>query len=67
MTDNNGPAATTEQARNGRRVEERIRSAGDSLPGERNGLPEGALGGLPVDPQADENRDPPANAPTPPP
>jgi hypothetical protein len=46
------------------RVEQRIGSARDSLPGERNGLPEGALGGVPVDPQADENRDPPANAPT---
>jgi len=49
------------------RVERRINSARDSLPGERNGLPEGALGGLPADPQGDENRDPPANAPTIPP
>ena len=47
-----------------RRVEQRIGTARDSLPGERNGLPEGALGGVPVDPQGDENRDPPANAPT---
>ncbi len=47
-----------------RRVERRIASARDSLPGERNDLPEGALGQLPVDPQADENRRPPDNAPT---
>jgi hypothetical protein len=47
------------------RVEQRINDARDSLPGERNDLPEGALGGLPADPQGDENRDPPANAPTP--
>jgi hypothetical protein len=67
MIERNDQAATTRQARSGRRVEERVRTAGDSLPGERNGLPEGALGGVPVDPQADENRDPPANAPTPPP
>jgi hypothetical protein len=46
------------------RVGQRIASARDSLPGERNDLPAGALGGLPVDPQGDENRRPPANAPT---
>jgi hypothetical protein len=46
------------------RVERRIESARDSLPGERNGLPEGALGGMPPEPQGDENRDPPPNAPT---
>jgi len=46
------------------RVERRIESARDSLPGERNGLPEGALGGMPAEPQGDENRDPPPNAPT---
>jgi hypothetical protein len=34
------------------------------LPGRRDGLPAGALGGVPVEPQGDENRDPPANAPT---
>jgi hypothetical protein len=49
------------------RVERRIDSARDSLPGERNGLPEGSLGGTPAEPQGDENRDPPANAPTIPP
>jgi hypothetical protein len=36
----------------------------DRLPGSRDGLPAGALGGVPPDPQGDENRDPPANAPT---
>ena len=46
------------------RVERRISNARDSLPGERNDLPPGALGGLPRDPQGDENRDPPPNAPT---
>ena len=46
----------------GGRVERRVNSARDSLPGERNDLPEGALGGLPSDPQGDENRDPPPNA-----
>jgi hypothetical protein len=40
------------------RVERRINSARDSLPGERNDLPDGALGGVPADPQGDENRDP---------
>lgn len=39
----------------------------DRLPGRRDGLPPGSLGGVPVDPQGDENRDPPRNAPTPPP
>jgi hypothetical protein len=48
----------------GGRVERRINSARNSLPGERNDLPEGALGGLPPDPQGDENRDPPPNAPS---
>ena len=46
------------------RVERRISSARDSLPGERNDLPDGALGGVPADPQGDENRNPPPNAPT---
>jgi hypothetical protein len=45
-------------------IEERIRSARDSLPGRRDSLPKGELGGLPPDPQADENREPPAGAPT---
>ena len=48
-------------------VENRLRTAHDSLPGQRDALPPGALGGMPADPQGDENRDPPANAPTPPP
>jgi hypothetical protein len=48
-------------------VEQRIRSARDSLPGQRNDLPEGALATLPADPQGDENRDPPESAPTIPP
>jgi hypothetical protein len=46
------------------KVEQRINTARDSLPGERNDLPAGSLGGLPTDPQADENRAPPPNAPT---
>ena len=46
------------------RVEQRINSAGDSLPGQRNDLPVGALDHLPAEPQGDENREPPANAPT---
>ena len=48
-------------------VEERIRSAHDTLPGRRDALPNGALGGLPPDPQGDENRPAPPNAPTIPP
>jgi hypothetical protein len=48
-------------------VEERIRSARDTLPGRRDALPNGALGGLPTDPQGDENRPAPPNAPTIPP
>jgi hypothetical protein len=51
----------------GRRVEDRIRNARDSLPGMRNALPKGALGGVPTDPQGDENREPPAGAPASPP
>lgn len=53
--------------RNPTGVEQRVRTARDSLPGQRDALPEGALGGLPPDPQGDENRDPLPNAPTPPP
>jgi hypothetical protein len=49
------------------RLEERVRSARDSLPGRRDGLPRGSLGGLPKDPQGDENREPPPGAPTIPP
>jgi hypothetical protein len=50
-----------------KRVERKINSAHDSLPGERNDLPQGALGDLPAEPQGDENRDPPPNAPIIPP
>ena len=46
---------------------QRIRTARDSLPGQRDGLPPGSLGGAKLGPQSDENRDPPANAPTLPP
>lgn len=53
--------------RNPARVEHRVGTARDSLPGQRASLPEGTLGGVPPDPQGDENRDPPSNAPTPPP
>lgn len=56
------PQATLQPRRG--RVEERINSARDSLPGERNDLPAGSLGTLPAEPQADENREPPPNAPT---
>jgi hypothetical protein len=45
-------------------VEHRIDTSRDSLPGERDGLPPGALGGMPVEPQGDENRPPPPQAPT---
>jgi len=42
-----------------------LRQQPDRLPGRRDALPPGALGdGLPADPQGDENRQPPANAPT---
>ena len=44
-------------------VEQRINSARDSLPGRRNGLPEGALTRPTAEPQGDENRDPPPNRP----
>jgi hypothetical protein len=51
------------------RLEERIRSSRDSLPGRRNALPKGAgaLGGVPPEPQGDESREPPPNAPSIPP
>ena len=42
-------------------------SARDSLPGHREALPAGSLGGAKLQPQGDENREPPANAPAPPP
>ena len=48
-------------------VEDRIRKARDSLPGMRDALPKGALDGVPTAPQGDENREPPAGAPTSPP
>ena len=44
-------------------AEERIRFRKDSLPGRRDALPPGSLPGVPADPQADENREPPPNAP----
>jgi len=44
-------------------VEERMRFRKDSLPGRRDALPPGSLPGVPTDPQADENREPPPNAP----
>jgi hypothetical protein len=56
----------TQKQRSGR-VERRIKTARESLPGERNDLPEGALGGVPTEPHGDENRDPPPNAPISPP
>jgi len=45
-------------------VEQRIETSRDSLPGNRDGLPPEALGGLPAEPQGDENRPPPPLAPT---
>jgi hypothetical protein len=57
MTEND-----TRERRRGR-VERRINVARDSLPGERNDLPDGTLGRVPAEPQGDENRDPPPNAP----
>ena len=55
------------QKHRSRRVEQRINTAHDSLPGERNDLPRARCGGVPTDPQGDENRDPPPNAPIIPP
>ena len=52
----------TKQPRPGR-VEPRINSARDSLPGERNDLAQGELSGVPTDPQGDENREPPPGSP----
>ena len=46
-----------------KRVERRISGARDSLPGERHDLPADALPKLPAEPQGDENREPPPNAP----
>ena len=59
--------SVTPKAVKGRRVEDRIRNARDSLPEMRDALPKGALHGVPTDPQGDENREPPAGAPTSPP
>jgi hypothetical protein len=67
MADKDRRPAVTPKADKGGRVEGRIRNARDSLPGIRDALPKGALGGVPTDPQGDENRDPPAGAPTSPP
>ncbi len=41
---------------------EQVRKAGHNLPGQRSSLPPGTLSGMPVDPQSDENRDPPPSA-----
>jgi hypothetical protein len=60
MADKDRRPAVTPKADKGGRVEDRIRNARDSLPGMRNALPKGALGGVPTDPQGDENREPPA-------
>ena len=65
MADKDPRPAVTPKAKG--RVEDRIRNARDSLPGMRDALPKGALGGVPTDPQGDENREPPADAPTSPP
>jgi len=61
--DTNNAATPTRDGR----LEERMRTSRDSLPGRRNALAKGALGGLPPEPQGDENRKPPPNAPTIPP
>jgi hypothetical protein len=47
-------------------VDQRIRNARDSLPGERDALPPGTLPARPPEPQGDENREP-TKPPTPPP
>jgi hypothetical protein len=65
MQDKESPVVPAQRRK--AQVEERMRTARDTLPGRRNDLPQGALRGLPPEPQGDENRDPPANAPTPPP
>jgi len=59
------PAMTqvTKQPRRPGRVERRINSARDSLPGERDDLASGELSGVPTDPQGDENREPPPGSP----
>jgi hypothetical protein len=51
------------QSARSRRAERRVSTARDSLPGERNDLPTGTLNNVPVDPQGDENREPPPEAP----
>lgn len=48
------------------RVEQRVREARDSLPGERDALPPGTLPEPQLGPHGDENRDP-SRPPTPPP
>jgi hypothetical protein len=52
MADKDRQPAVTLKADKGGRVEDRIRNACDSLPGMRDALPKGALGGVPTDPQA---------------
>jgi hypothetical protein len=47
-------------------VEQRVRNARDSLPGERDALPPGALPEPNQDPHGDENREP-VKPPMPPP
>ena len=54
----------TEQRNSERRIERRMNPEHDRLPGQRGDLPEGTLRPQPTDPQGDENRTPPANAPT---
>ena len=48
------------------RVEQRVRNARDSLPGQRDALPQGTLRERPPEPQGDENRQP-TKPPMPPP
>jgi hypothetical protein len=48
------------------RAAQRICDARDSLPGQRDALPQGSLRELPPDPQGDENREP-VKPPMPPP
>jgi hypothetical protein len=67
MADIDGRPAVAPKADKGGRVGDRIRNVRDSLPGMRDALPKGALGGVPTDPQGDENREPSAAAPTSPP
>ena len=50
-----------------RSVEDRLTGNGVRMPGQRDALPPGTVAPPPLEPQGDENRDPPPNAPIIPP